>query len=365
MRRVLAVPALLALGVAVTGCGILRRSPAPEPSTVGDRVVLTLRATDTNGTAPSAVAMNGARNVLSDRFAIAGGTWSNIQVKGDELIVTESGIDPETLRRLAQPGRLRLRKVLGTTTDSPPHAGAVASAPPSANAAPSSTGNAALDAVRAKLGGTWDYGRTVLAAIEQGALNPTQLDAQTEARLAPFALLSGPEVAVLPLEMQYLLPTVTCQELNARPTEAVADPKQQVVVCDYGDDVHTKYALDTAKVVDTDVASATAGNDPNNGGWNVELKFTASGQARWTALTQEAVDQGKQIDPNTGQQGQNASVAIVVDAEVISAPQIQSVIAGDAVINGGTITRQSATVMAALLARGALPLDFEIESLTR
>jgi preprotein translocase subunit SecD len=204
----------------------------------------------------------------------------------------------------------------------------------------------------------------VLAELEQGQTSADQLDPTTLASIAPFANLSGDEVDALPPDMQYLLPTITCAGLNARSPGVLDVASQQVVACDQGDNVHTKYYLDQAKVLGTDVKGASSGFDGTNGvGWNVSLSFNGKGQSKWTALTQEAVNDAQNPDPSTGQpSGQNSSVAIVLDDSVVSAPQIQNVIVGDAIINGGNIDEQSAATLANQLKYGSLPLSFKVES---
>jgi preprotein translocase subunit SecD len=109
------------------------------------------------------------------------------------------------------------------------------------------------------------------------------------------------------------------------------------------------------------VSGASSSYDAQNGGWHVSLSFTGKGQSKWTALTQEAVDAGKKTDAQ-GQPGKNASVAIVLDNSVVSAPQIQGVIVGDAIINGGDINQQTSRTLANQLKYGSLPLSFKIET---
>jgi preprotein translocase subunit SecD len=70
--------------------------------------------------------------------------------------------------------------------------------------------------------------------------------------------------------------------------------------------------------------------------------FTAAGQRKWTALSQDAL---------------NEQVAVLLDNAVIPAPTIQAVITGDASISGGDLsTRAGATALAATLGHGVLPL---------
>ncbi|GAA5188889.1 hypothetical protein GCM10023322_40600 [Rugosimonospora acidiphila] len=383
---------------------------------------MTLSAISADGKAPSASNLNEARQIIENRVNASGVSEPEVVTEGNRnIVVNVANDDPDQLRQLVQPAKLAFRTVLSQTTDSPPadspspsasatpstSASATPSSTPSAtpsttpsatpsttpsaspsstpSASPSASGSAApaasatpsanasqvalaasraktLAEVQKKLGPAWDAGQEVLSEVESGQASPDQLDPSLLAAIAPFAKLSGTEVDSLPAEMQFLLPTVTCSELNARAPGVLDDASQQVTACDQGDNVHNKYFLDVAKVQGTDVKSASSGYDTNNGGWNVDLSFTGKGQSKWTALTQEAVNAGQQTDPNTGQPGQNSSVAIVLDDSVVSAPQIQNVIVGDAIINGGNINQDSATVLANQLKYGSLPLSFKIES---
>ena len=80
-----------------------------------------------------------------------------------------------------------------------------------------------------------------------------------------------------------------------------------------------------------DVSTATSGYDLQNGrAGTSQLNFKGSGQAAWTQLTQDAIDA-------QNKDGQPHQVAIVLDNEVVSAPSINEVIPGSAIINGGGI----------------------------
>jgi preprotein translocase subunit SecD len=218
-----------------------------------------------------------------------------------------------------------------------------------------------LTEVQAKLGSAYDVGTSIISALSSGQATTAQLtgDASTMALIAPFAKLTPQEVDALPVQMQFYLPTVTCAQLNARDPGVLDDPSAQVVACDQGDNVHTKYILDVAKVQGTDVKTASAGFDTNNGGWNVTLSFKGSGQSKWTALTQEAM---QAASSSSGTSTGGSQVAIVLDNEVVSAPQIQSVIVGAAVINGSGINQSTSKTLANQLKFGALPLSFKIEN---
>lgn len=269
-----------------------------------------------------------------------------------------------------------------------------------------------------ELGGTGDWGTVeerrqavrdkisdeamaaAMAIVDPNAADPTaDTDALLEA-IRPFAELTGPEVAVLPAKLQFYLPTITCAQLNARPAGSIADPDELAVACDEAGTV--KYLLDVSKVLGTDVSGADAVLQAGTTRWEIVLQFTSSGQPKWTDLTREAIQNSAAtpfditslamdvvIDEETGQwrfdsaaaeqanryqeqtedlklqcgaqslgnQG-NCLVAAVLDNRVISAPEIQSVITGDARITGD-FTVNEAQVLASQLRFGALPLTFE------
>src|SRR4029079_13634390 len=127
-----------------------------------------------------------------------------------------------------------------------------------------------------------------------------------------------------------------------------------VVACDQSGS--TKYLLDVAKVVGTDVRTATANRNPQISMWQVDLSFTASGQNAWTNLTKEAYDNtDNRCATNTLNEDRRCAIAIVLDNAVISARSIIAVIPGDATIGGGTIDQAGARILAALIGSGSLP----------
>jgi preprotein translocase subunit SecD len=372
---------------------------------------------------PSKDSLNLARQIIANRVDASGVSEAEVVIEGSSNLVVSvatasEGANKATtedkLRKLVQPAQLNFREVQSTATDHPvgpapsastsgspaPSGSASASASPKPSATPSSpkpsatpssakpTGStsaaagasgspspslnpsesaaaaaaaAKLAQVQTKLGASWDFAQSYLNAVQQGQADPTQLDAQSLAALEPFARLDPSDVAVLPIQMQFYIPTVECSQLNARDPGSISDPKQTVIACDAGEDAHTKYALDAASVVGTDVAGATAGFDTNNGGWNVSLTFKGPGGSKWTALTQKAMTDGQQQSQSSGSSG-GAQVAIVLDNEVVSAPQIQSVIVGPAIINGSGINETTAKDLATQLKYGALPLSFKVQS---
>jgi preprotein translocase subunit SecD len=224
-------------------------------------------------------------------------------------------------------------------------------------------------------------------------------------RVRPFGELTGPEVAVLPAKLQFSVPSITCAQLNDRPAGSVQDPDDLVVACDEAGTI--KYLLDVAKVLGTDVSDAAGVIQAGTNRWEVTLQFTGDGQPRWTDLTREATQNNSAVpfdptglamhvvaDPDAeqwrfdtgeealaradryqpdqaaegtppiiqcgqtaiGDQG-NCLVATVLDNEVVSAPEIQGVITGDARITGD-FGPEEARLLASQLRFGALPVTF-------
>ena len=151
-------------------------------------------------------------------------------------------------------------------------------------------------------------------------------------KLKPFGTLTPQEVAVLPAQMQFNVPTISCAAARQAPGRRRSrTTKQQVVACEDG---ATKYLLDVAKVLGTDVVDADAQLDQTSA-WVVSLDFTSNGQEKWTALTREAFNnEGQACDATALGQDGKCRVAVVLDNEIVSSPEIQGVLTGDSQITG-------------------------------
>jgi preprotein translocase subunit SecD len=345
-------------------------------------MTLTLEATTSGGKAPDQDKLQEARDIIANRVNDTGVAEAEVQIEGDRnIVVNVPGTNDEDLKKVGEAAELRFRQVLETTPNVPaakakpsptPSASASGSPKPSSSgnpigdgtSKPSASGSASgaaspspsdtdkttaelLKSAYTKVGnGDPKKGQQLVAQIPQGITDPQKIaeDPQAMAFLAPFGKLTPEEVAVLPAEVQYKTPTITCKQLNARPPGSVRDPNAKVATCDT--DGQTKYLLDVAKVLGTDVNKADYTFDPTRSMWIVTLDFTSRGQDKWTNLTAETV--GKQV-------------AVVMDNEVVSAPQIQERIAGNAEITG-SFTQAEAKNLAAQLKFGALPVTFKLQN---
>ncbi|MDG4780563.1 protein translocase subunit SecD [Micromonospora sp. WMMD961] len=378
----------------------------------GTRV--TLEATNTvDGKPPTAENLEEARQIIESRVNAFGVAEAEVVTEGNRNIVISLPGENRDLTDVGSAAELRFRKVLkaadgsGTAAVPPPAATPVPSGSavptPSGSVAPTPSGSGAPKATSSPSGGQGGMApaspsatptpsasasptaaatptasastEPVPASIEEqrkaveqkvgaaswqaanGLQAPADLasDPSLADKLKPFGTLTPQEVAVLPAQMQFNVPTIGCEQLDKRPPASISDPKQQVVSCEDG---ASKYLLDQAKVLGTDVSDADAVLDQTNA-WVVSLDFTGDGQGKWTALTREAFNnEGQACDATAlGQEGK-CRVAVVLDNEIVSSPEIQGVLTSNSQITG-TFTQKDASTLAGQLRYGALPVTFE------
>ncbi|WP_433532543.1 protein translocase subunit SecD [Micromonospora sp. CA-263727] len=366
---------------------------------------LTLEATNTlDGRAPTADNLEQARQIIESRVNAYGVAEAEVVTEGDRNIVISLPGENRDLSEVGSAAELRFRKVLKiadgsgtlpspapsesaepTPTGSPSPSGSTSPTPdaeatssPSAGGqgggapatpTPSATASAAPSptaseepvpqsveeqrkAVEEKVGAeAWAAANALQAPADLSA-DPSLAD-----KLKPFAELTGREVAVLPTQMQFNVPTISCLQLDDRPPASISNPEQPAVACEGG---YAKNLLDVAKVLGTDVDSAAAVRDQTSQ-WVVSLNFTRSGQEKWTNLTREAFNnEGQACDATAlGDEGK-CRVAVVLDNAIISSPQIQGVLTGNSQITGN-FNNAEASELAGYLNYGALPVTFQAQ----
>ncbi|GIH06997.1 hypothetical protein Rhe02_50640 [Rhizocola hellebori] len=240
-----------------------------------------------------------------------------------ELSVT--GLPAERLlRAVAQSHRLHVRKVLSLTggkPDGPLRFG------------PAST----LDAVIAKLGEAY-----------QVALNiqdPSHLDAGDGAKLAVFGELTPAEVEVLPAQMQFNVPDVTCAQLFARPTSQGTPLDQRFTTCQG----ETKFLLDGAKLTNDDVASAQGSVDQSIGTGFVDMQLTPAGRVKLTELSTEAYQNSGPTKCDASAQGdqERCLIGLSLGPRLLSAPEVQGILSSNLpLFAGGNVTREQMIALA-------------------
>jgi preprotein translocase subunit SecD len=363
-----------------------------------------------DGKYPSPENMEEARKIIDSRVNGLGVTEAEVVIEGTRnVVVSVAGEAKDQLKNVGQAAQMRFRKVLKATGDvsatalNPPSAAPSGSAPaPAPTKAPALVGTPAPTGSSGGQGGGGPVGEkapstppsapasaappaatpapdapvtadiaTQRAAIEKkvgaaawaaaGKLtDPVDLSTNPAAakQYAPFAKLSGAEVNALTPQMQFSVPTISCTQLDARPNGAVDSPDVPVTTCQTG----AKMYLDKAKVLGTDIKTASPQLDSQNGQWVVSLDFTGEGQKKWTALTREAFtpaagDSCLTAAQAVSQGATHCLVAVVLDKEIISAPEIQGVLTGQSQITG-SFTSATAKELADQIKYGALPVTF-------
>ncbi|MGC4854017.1 protein translocase subunit SecD [Micromonospora sp. DT4] len=375
----------------------------------GTRV--TLEATNSvDGKPPTAENLEEARQIIESRVNAFGVAEAEVVTEGNRNIVISLPGENRDLTDVGSAAELRFRKVLKAadgsgTAVAPPAAtpvpggvtptpsgsaapkvtpsatgaakvrpsasggqGGMAPAPtasatptPSASASAAPSASASTEPVPASIEQQRKAVEQKVGAAAWQAASALQAPADLSAdpslgdKLKPFSALSPQEVAVLPAQMQFNVPTIGCAQLDKRPPASISDPKQQVVSCEDG---ASKYLLDQAKVLGTDVDDADAVLDQTNA-WVVSLDFTGDGQGKWTALTREAFgNEGQACDATALGQDGKCRVAVVLDNEIVSSPEIQGVLTGNSQITG-QFTQKDASTLASQLRYGALPVTFK------
>jgi preprotein translocase subunit SecD len=141
------------------------------------------------------------------------------------------------------------------------------------------------------------------------------------------------------------------------------DPYTQIVACDSSGN---KYALDVAYVRGTQIASAAVALSRPSNQWGVLLRLNSAGASAFTALTSELYDKyftAAHGNPSTSSFWLD-TIAIVVDGNVISAPEIAGPIQSGLAEIPGNFTQAQAEDLAAQLRFGALPADFRITAVS-
>ncbi len=348
---------VLSMAIVLSGCtsggthATNRPSTSPEPTAIASakaeiaavRTTAVLRPVTLDGKSPTGAQLADAAKVLARRFVDAGEPMPTVTVTrdGDLGFSIPATMTAGDIAALVARDAVAFRTVLGATTAN------AAVGPVAADS--SAPGDLASDLAKAKA-----YVGPAAYALAASLTAPAT-GTDTVRRLARFGQLSPTEVAVLPVRMQFNVPTVTCAQLRARDPLFLTDPRfltRDVTACD-GDQPNVKYLLDPAGLSRADLARATAQYDPVSyaatGGWTIEFAFTVTGQRHWTALTAANV---------------NHQIAVLADASVLAAPTIEQAVNGPAVVAGAFVTEAVAHRLADLVNAGSLPVEFAVTAVS-
>lgn len=346
----------------------------------GTRVTLTAKGD------PTKENLEEAANIIDARVNASGFSEAEVTTQGNKYIVVEVPGDTDnslldTVKRQAQ---LRFRTVACTSLVPGPCASATVptdpSADPSASAttepgvgvtlpASPSTSPTASDKAKPQDSSTASpKNRPAFTADEKNkkknAAAPTKSPSPTATASespsgSPSATPTAPPAGAKDATAEEALAFITAPPQEAidafaaytcpATTPPVDDPTTWLVTCGTDDDVTTKYLLSPAAIEGTDLNSADAlAPGQQNPQWQVNLELGGDGKKVFADLSDAMA-------------GSEQQFAVVLDGQVISAPQFDGRIPdGNAQITGN-FDKESAGSLATSLKFGALPIAFEKE----
>jgi preprotein translocase subunit SecD len=352
---------------------------------------VTLRAQTLTGKAPSTDEMNAAVGVIESRVNGTGNSGAQVQPQGPNLlVVTVPGKgSQQTIELVSSTALLMFRQVLlyqpyGATNTPVPAASASPGATPSASGSPSATATPSasststaktsakiLPAASASASPSASAGGT---ASPSGSASPSS---SASASASPSASPSSPATGSAAGDPSLVHKDVLAKfnKLICKPGDTQAwkaqvgyvtttpynNPDVQVVACgSVGQGQWGKFALDVAKVRGTQVTAASAGLSTTSNQWQVNLTLNGQGAAAFSTLTSRLYNDyyaaGQSGDQNSAVLNQ---VAIALDGNVVSSPQIQGAIAGGNAQITGSFTQAEATQLQNELKFGSVPLDLK------
>jgi preprotein translocase subunit SecD len=338
---------------------------------------ITLQAKSQGGS-PSSSDMEQAINIIRNRVNGVGVAEAQVTKLGSDVIqVAIPGKQNKELERtVARSAQLRFRVVAfalgpaskakpstgtpstgattGTTstpTPSTPSTTSPSSTGPSAGSAsttPSSTTSPTTSpgTNNRSVAGSWMVRHAATAAAAPKPKYPVGTDG-VPAALAPPQLLDikDPLNWTPTQDLQLKLAATHCPK-NGGPVPGQFDiPSQPLIACDSSGN---RYLLTPALIEGRDLTDAKAQLPTTGTSWEVDLSFDGKATSEFTTLTEKLAGTSKQF-------------AIVLDGSVVSAPTVETVIAGGQARITGNFSQQAATELANVLKYGALPLSFELQ----
>ncbi|MGW0810101.1 protein translocase subunit SecD [Nonomuraea sp. NPDC002799] len=356
---------------------------------------VTLSPVTQNNAAPPEEILDRAVNIIRDRVNGNGISDAEVAKSGDNIIISIPGVGQgEAIKLVATTAELRFRQVLAIAatqvpqnlaTNAPTPSGspsASASQPAKPSASQPAKPSASASAPQPSTSPTGKALSSALTAPTPAASASAQSSTQPstepstgktgqkqdtkkgqEAKATPSASPTGqasapPADPNAGINTEGIDPAVLaqfskldCADPQKRGQGVQDDPAKQYAACE--SDGSYKYVLDVAKVVGTDIASASSGVRQGTTEWLVQLDFKSKGAAEWSKLTTAAYN---------AQEPRN-QVAVVLDGVVITAPNIISPIPGGRAEITGGFDQISSTNLAEQLKYGALPLKFNRSSI--
>jgi preprotein translocase subunit SecD len=354
---------------------------------------VTLKAQTLSGKAPSADEMNAAVGVIEGRVNGTGNSGAQVQPQGtDLLIVTVPGKgSQQTIQLVSSTALLMFRQVLlyqpygatGTTNpaaSASPSASASASASGTSSAKPTPSASSTSTAkTSAKIVPAASASSSPSASASATASPGGSASASSSASpgASPSASPSSPassttfgNSSLVHKDVLKQFNKLTCKpgdtqawktQIGYQNTTPYNNPDVQVVACGSpGAGQWGKFVLDVAKVKGTQITAANAGLSTTSNQWQVNLSLNGQGAAAFSTLTSHLYNTyyaaGQAGDQNSAVLDQ---VAIALDGNVVSSPEIQGAIAGGNAQITGSFTQTEATQLQNELKFGSVPLDLK------
>lgn len=370
---------LLALTLALGGTMFLQQAYTPKLGLdLAGGTTVTLSPVTQDGASPPEEILDRAVNIIRDRVNGTGISDAEVAKSGDNIIISIPGVgQSEAIKLVATTAELRFRQVLAMEVTQLPQE--LATEAPTPGASPSVTGSGApsQSAEPAKSGSAATpsaspTGKALSSALTSPAPSPSptatrgrqnQQDDKDgkkgqDAKATPTPTPPQEQQPEQTVNTAGIDPAVLkqfnaldCTDPKNRGQGVQDDPGKQYAACE--SDGSFKYVLDVAKVIGTDIDTASAGVRQGSTEWVVQLDFKSKGAGEWSKLTSTAFNSQ---DPRN-------KVAVVLDGVVITAPNIMGPIPGGRAEITGGFNQQSATELAEQLKYGALPLKFERSSI--
>ncbi|MER5889745.1 protein translocase subunit SecD [Streptomyces sp. NPDC001941] len=295
--------------------------------------------------------MNTAVGIIERRVNGLGVSEAEVQTQGRENIIVNipKGTNSEQAReQVGTTAQLYFRPVLTVAAGGP-----TTQPTPSGSPKPSASGKGKDDK---------DAKKDEEKATSPSAKSTPQGRALTEGlKKAPSPTPSGsgkpsttpkpsgaPDPATADLQKKFATLNCSDKEQRSNAGKGVKDTEPTVACSQTGD---AKYILGPAEVAGTDVDSAKGVFDQQRGMWIVQMDFTDGGSKKFQKIT-------GRLSTQASPQNQ---FAIVLDGQVVSAPQVNQTLSASAEISG-SFTQQEAQDLGNVLSYGALPLSFKEQS---
>ncbi|TDD45733.1 protein translocase subunit SecD [Nonomuraea terrae] len=376
---------LLALILALGGTMFLQKAYTPKLGLdLAGGTTVTLSPVTQNNAAPPDEILDRAVSIIRDRVNGTGISDAEVAKSGDNIIISIPGVGQgEAIKLVATTAELRFRQVLAmaatqlpqelATTAPTPAASPSGSASPSASQ-PAGAPEASAQPSASPTGKALSSALTAPTPAPSGSAEPSEQpargqdgggqkdakkdqDAKATPSPGPTGQSGTPSPEQLGIDTTGIDPAVLekfnkldCTDPANRGQGIQDDPNKQYAACET--DGSYKYVLDVAKVVGTDIDTASAGVRQGTVEWVVQLDFKSKGANEWSKLTTEAFNSP---EPRN-------KVAVVLDGVVITAPNIIGPIPGGRAEITGGFDQAGATTLADQLKYGALPLKFNRSS---